>query len=292
MKDHLITALANNEIRAFAVNTTNLVEEARKTHNYYPIPTAALGRVLTAGLMMGDMLKNDDDLLTIIIEGDGPLKQIVVSADKNGIVKGYAAVPDVDLPPKENGHLNVSGAIGLGTLTVIKDYKLKTPYSSTIDLVTSEIAEDLTYYFFQSEQTPSAIGLGVLFDKESASIKAAGGFIVQLMPFTSEENIARLEKNLASITSVTDILKENPDPVHLLEKVLDGFDVVYNEKKDVFFRCDCSHENALNALKTLSTKDLEEMIKEGKDAEITCDFCGKVYKYPVSKLEKLLKKED
>lgn len=293
MKDYLVTALASKEqIRAFAITSKNLVEEIRKIHNYSPIAIAALGRSLSASLMMGEMLKNKEDLLTIIIKGDGPLKQIVVTSNHNGEAKGYASVPDVILPPNDKGHLNVGCAIGKGTLTVIKDYGLKEPYVSTIDLVTSEIAEDLTYYFSQSEQTPTAIGLGVLLNKQEVTVAAAGGFIVQLMPNTPDETITKLEDNLNKFTSVTDILRQNKTPEELLKIVLDGFDVQFTSTRDVFFRCSCSKEKGLNAIRTLSNEEIQEIIKENKDVEITCDFCNKTYIYTPSDLEAILKEKE
>lgn len=292
MKDYLVTALAaDKQLRAFAITSKNLIEQVRKIHNYSPIAIAALGRTMSAGLMMGDMLKSKKDLLTIIINGDGPLKQIVVTSDIDGHVKGYASNPNVILPPKENGHLDVGGGIGHGTLTVIKDYGLKEPYVSTINLVTSEIAEDLTYYFSQSEQTPTAIGLGVLLNKEDVSIKAAGGFIVQLLPNTSEEVIQRLEQNLKRFTSVTNVLKDNKTPEDLLKIVLRDFDIQFTSTKEVCFNCSCCFETGKNALKTLPIDELKALIDNNESQEVQCDFCGKKYHYSIDDLKSILKEK-
>lgn len=195
-KDYMIRAVAANaQIRAFAVTARDLTETARKAHNTSPIATAALGRAMSGALMMADMLKGPRDLLTIQIDGDGPLQGLVVTADNQGHVKGYVKNTNVILPPNEQGHLNVGGAIGRGTLTVIRDMNLKDPYIGQIPLVTGEIAEDLTAYYAQSEQIPSSVGLGVLMNKEN-TVRRAGGFVVQLMPFADDEVISRLENNI------------------------------------------------------------------------------------------------
>ena len=214
---------AGGQIRAFAATTRDLVEEARRRHNTSPVATAALGRLLTAGVMMGSMMKNDTDVLTLQINGDGPLGGITVTADSQGNVKGYVQNPDVILPPK-NGKLDVGGAVGIGLLTVIKDMGLKEPYSGQTILVTSEIAEDLTYYFANSEQVPSSVGLGVLMEKDN-TVKCAGGFIVQLMPFAEEKVISRLEENVGKITSVTKLLEEGYTPQQLLSDLTEGLDL-------------------------------------------------------------------
>ena len=223
-KDYIVRATAaGGQIRAFAATTRELVEEARSRHGTSPVATAALGRLLTAGAMMGSMMKNDTDVLTLQINGDGPLGGITVTADSRGDVKGYVQNPDVILPPK-NGKLDVGGAVGIGLLTVIKDMGLKEPYSGQTILVTSEIAEDLTYYFANSEQVPSSVGLGVLMEKDN-TVKCAGGFIVQLMPFAEEKVISRLEENVGKITSVTRLLEEGYTPQRLLEDLTEGLDL-------------------------------------------------------------------
>jgi len=278
--DYLVRALAcNEEVRAFAVTSKDAVEYARKIHNNSPIATACLGRMLSAGLMMGDMLKSNKDLVTIQIHCDGPLKHVLVTANDNGEVKGYVSNPNVILPPNASGHLNVGGGIGKGTLTVIRDFGLKEPYVSTINLHSGEIADDLTYYFAQSEQTPSSVGLGVLFNKDDVTVKAAGGFIIQLMPHTEDSVISKIESNLANFTSVTDVLRQGKSPEELLEIVLSGFDIKFTEKKPVFFKCSCSKEKGLIVLKSLGKKTIDEMVKDNKGAEVVCDFCGKKYEY-------------
>ncbi|HBR85945.1 MAG TPA: Hsp33 family molecular chaperone HslO, partial [Firmicutes bacterium] len=215
-RDYIARAIAEGgQIRAFALTSRLLVEQAKKIHDYSPVSIAALGRTLSAALMMGDMLKGDRDLVTLIIKGDGPLKQIVATADSKGDVKGYAAVPDLELPLKPNGHLDVGRAVGKGTLTVIRDLGMREPYVGTVDLVSGEIAEDVTYYFAESEQIPTACGLGVLVDTDY-TIRAAGGFLIQLMPGAQEKTVARLEQNLAHVKSVTDLLKSGETPEGLI----------------------------------------------------------------------------
>ena len=288
MKDYLVRGLTKNEeVRAFAVTTKNLVEEARKIHDNSPIAAAALGRTLSAALIMGDMLKNEKDLITIYIQGDGPLRQVLATANDRGEVKGYVSNPDVILPPNKEGHLNVGGGIGKGTLTVVKDYGLKEPYVSQVPLVTGEIAEDLTYYFAQSEQTPTAIGLGVLFNKD-VTIAAAGGFLVQLIPHASEKTVEILERNLKGFRSVTDVYREGKTPEDLLSLVLEGLDVQFTERKEVRFACHCSREKGLRGLATLGRETLEELLTEGKEQEITCEFCGKKYVYTTDDFRKII----
>ena len=219
MTDYIVRATAaDNQIRAFAATTRDVVETAREHHGTSPVATAALGRLLTAGTMMGSMMKNDTDMLTLQIRGDGPLGGITVTADAHGDVKGYVLNPEVMLPPK-NGKLDVGGAVGIGLLNVIKDMGLKEPYVGQTILVTSEIAEDLTYYFANSEQVPSSVGLGVLMEKDN-TVRCAGGFIIQLMPFAEEKTIDKLEENLKKVTSVTELLDKGYTPEQLLEELL------------------------------------------------------------------------
>lgn len=219
MKDYIVRATAaNGQVRVFAATTREVVETAREHHNTSPVATAALGRLLTAGAMMGSMMKNDTDMLTIQIRGDGPLGGITVTADSHANVKGYVNNPDVVLPPK-NGKLDVGGAVGIGLIQVIKDLGLKEPYSGQTILVTSEIAEDLTYYFANSEQVPSSVGLGVLMEKDN-TVKCAGGFIIQMMPFATDETISQIEENLKHVTSVTNLLEQGYTPEQLLETLL------------------------------------------------------------------------
>ncbi len=287
--DYIIRAAADNEhIRAFASTTKDLTEEARKAHNSSPVVTAALGRLLTAGAMMGIMMKGDEDVLTLQIKGEGAMQGLTVTADSKGHVKGYPAEPLVLLPPRGSDHkLDVSGAIGRGTLRVIKDLGLKEPYVGEVDLVTGEIAEDLTYYFAQSEQTPSTVGLGVLMNKDN-TVRAAGGFIIQLMPDVSDDVIDRLESNLRNVTSVTELLDKGKTPEDILGILLEGLDMVILDKLDTSFRCDCSPEKIERALIATGRNELEQMIAEGREIEMVCSFCQKKYIVSVEELKKLL----
>ena len=287
-EDHMIRATAADaQIRAFAVTGRNLTEEARQSHNTSPIATAALGRTMCGALMMADMLKGPEDLLTIRIDGDGPLGGIVVTADNKGGVKGYVRNPNVILPPNAQGHLNVGGAVGNGTLTVLRDLGLKDPYVGTIALRTGEIAEDLTYYYAVSEQIPSSVGLGVLMNKEDATVRQAGGFIVQLMPFAAEETISLLAKKLSDIPPVTAMLEEGMTPQDMLGRVLRGMDVTVTDRMPVRFSCECSSERCERGLVLLGAEELQSMIDDGKPVTMTCQFCGKQYTFPVEKLTEL-----
>ena len=290
MNDYIIRATAaNDQIRAFAAVTTEMVETAREHHNTSPVATAALGRLLTAGAMMGSMMKGEKDVLTLQIKAGGPLQGITVTADSQGNVKGYVGNPDVCIQANSKGKLDVAGAVGPGFLTVIKDMGLKEPYSGQVMLQTCEIAEDLTYYFATSEQVPSAVGLGVLMNKNN-TVRQAGGFIVQLMPFAEEEVISRLEQNVQKINSVTNLLEEGHTPESLLEKVLEGFDVQINEKMDTRFRCNCSKERVAKALISIGRKELNEMIQEGKPIEMNCHFCNTNYNFTVEELKEILRR--
>ena len=290
MNDYIIRATAaNDQIRAFAAVTTEMVETAREHHNTSPVATAALGRLLTAGAMMGSMMKGEKDVLTLQIKAGGPLQGITVTADSQGNVKGYVGNPDVCIPANSKGKLDVAGAVGPGFLTVIKDMGLKEPYSGQVMLQTCEIAEDLTYYFATSEQVPSAVGLGVLMNKNN-TIRQAGGFIVQLMPFAEEDVISKLEQNVQKINSVTNLLEEGHTPESLLEKVLEGFDVQINEKMDTRFCCNCSKERVAKALISIGRKELNEMIQEGKPIEMNCHFCNTNYNFTVEELKEILRR--
>lgn len=289
-RDTMIRATAANaQIRAFAVSSRDLVEKARTAHDLSPIATAALGRTMSGALMMADMLKGPTDLLTIQIDGNGPLGSIVVTADNRGGVKGYVQNGKVELPPNAQGHLNVGAAVGRGTLTVIRDLGLKDPYVGRTPIQTGEIAEDLTYYYAVSEQVPSSIGLGVLVNrKEGGRTRQAGGFVVQLMPFAEEETIARLEDNLKKIPSVTQMLEHGCTPEEMLDKVLDGLDPVITSTMPVEFRCNCSRERYSRALVLLGRKEVQEMIDDGEPIEITCQFCGRKYDFSVAELREIL----
>ena len=290
MNDYIIRATAaNDQIRAFAAVTTEMVETAREHHNTSPVATAALGRLLTAGAMMGSMMKGEKDVLTLQIKAGGPLQGITVTADSQGNIKGYVGNPDVCIPANSKGKLDVAGAVGPGFLTVIKDMGLKEPYSGQVMLQTCEIAEDLTYYFATSEQVPSAVGLGVLMNKNN-TVRQAGGFIVQLMPFAEEEVISRLEQNVQKINSVTNLLEEGHTRESLLEKVLEGFDMQINEKMDTRFHCNCSKERVAKALISIGRKELNEMIQEGKPIEMNCHFCNTNYNFTVEELKEILRR--
>jgi len=290
MKDYIVRAVAAGEqVRAFAAVTTQTVEEARQRHNTSPVATAALGRLLTGGAMMGVMMKGEKDLLTLQIKADGPLQGITVTADALGHVKGYVGNPNVLIHAKPNGKLDVSGAVGQGYLNVIKDLGLKEPYSGQVDLQTGEIAEDLTYYFAASEQVPSAVGLGVLMNKDN-TVRQAGGFILQVMPFAEEKTIARLEENIGRIPSVTSLLEQGSTPESLLEAALDGFDLQFNDRMDTGFYCSCSKQRVEKALISIGRKELNEMIQEGKPVELNCHFCNTNYEFTVEELKEILRK--
>ena len=279
---------ADDKVRIFAVTTRDLVEKARQIHNTSPVATAALGRLLSAASMMGPMMKGDRDLMTLRIKGDGPIGGITVTADSKGNVKGYPENPNVLIHAKPNGKLDVSGAVGKGYLTVIRDLGLKEPYVGQVDLVSGEIAEDLTYYFTTSEQVPSSVGLGVLLDKTNF-VKQAGGFIVQLMPDVSDEVISTIEKNLSGVKSVTSMLEEGMSPEDIAEKLLDGLDLRILEKIPVGFNCNCSRERMAKAVISLGEKEIKEMIDDGKPIEINCHFCNSSYEFSVDELKEMLK---
>lgn len=288
MTDYMIRATAADaQMRAFAATTRELVEEMRRIHNTSPVVTAALGRLLTGSVMMGSMLKGDDDLLTIQVKGDGPLKGMTVTADSQGNVKGYANEPQVILPANAAGKLDVGGAVGSGYLSVIKDMGLKEPYIGQTVLQTGEIADDLTYYFANSEQVPSSVGLGVLMEKDN-TVKQAGGFIIQLMPFASEEAVCRLEDNLARFSSVTTVLNEGKTPEQMLAMLFEGLAMQVTDTSEVRYACNCSKERVQKAIISIGEKDMREIIEEGKDIEVSCHFCNKEYVFSVDELEKML----
>ena len=290
MSDYIIRATAaNSQIRAFAAVTTETVETARKAHNTSPVATAALGRLLTGGAMMGVMMKGEKDILTLQIHAGGPLQGITVTADSRGRVKGYVGNPNVCIPANSKGKLDVAGAVGVGFMNVIKDMGLMVPYLGQVALQTSEIAEDLTYYFATSEQVPSAVGLGVLMNKDN-TVRQAGGFIVQLMPFADEAVISKLEENVGKINSVTNLLEEGHTAESLLEAVLEGFDIEINDRVPTEFYCNCSKERVEKALVSIGRKDLNELIQEGKEVEMNCHFCNTNYTFSVEELKEILRR--
>ena len=287
--DYIVRATAANaQIRAFAATTRDLVEKARQAHDTSPVVSAGLGRLLTGGVMMGSMLKGEKDLLTLQVSGDGPVKGMTVTADSQGNVKGYAINPSVCLPPNSLGKLDVGGAIGQGSLRVIKDMGLKEPYIGQTVLQTGEIAEDLTYYFAASEQVPSSVGLGVLMEKNN-TVKQAGGFIIQLMPFADDEVIAKLEKNLSAFSSVTTVLNEGKSPEEMLEILLKDLNLSITDTMPCRFYCNCDKRRVEKAIISIGKKDIEEMINEGKEIEVNCQFCNSSYKFSVDELRNMLK---
>ena len=286
--DYMVHASgAGGQVRIYAAYTKNLVEKARIAHDTTPVVTAALGRLLTAGAMMGSMMKGENDVMTLRIKGDGPVQSLTVTARSNGNVKGYPGQPHVDIPPLRPGKLNVGGAVGKGTLTVIRDLGLKEPYSGSVDLVSGEIAEDLSYYYAVSEQTGSAVALGVLVDTD-LSVRQAGGYILQMMPFAEEEVIERLERNIAQMPPVTTLLENGETPESMIRMVMDGFDTEIYERLPADFVCDCSRERVERSIISIGKKDLQEMIDDGEEIEVNCQFCGKHYRMTPDELKGLL----
>ena len=290
MGDYIVRAMAaNQQIRAFAIYSKDMVEKARASHNTSPVATAALGRLLSAGAMMGVMMKGDKDVLTLQMKGTGPLRGNVVTADSKGNVKGYVDNPDVMLPPNAAGKLDVGGAIGVGVLNVIKDMGLKEPYDGTCELKTGEIGDDLTYYFATSEQVPSAVGLGVLMNKDN-TVRQAGGFIIQLMPFVEDKVVDALEQKLANVKSVTAMLDAGFTPEMILEELLGEFGLEITEKMPTQFYCDCDKKRVEKALIGVGRATLNEMVQEGKTIEVGCHFCNTKYEFTVEELKELIRK--
>ncbi|HKM04231.1 MAG TPA: Hsp33 family molecular chaperone HslO [Lachnospiraceae bacterium] len=290
MSDYIVRATAaNSQIRAFACSTKEMVEKARIAHNTSPVITAALGRLLTAGAMMGSMLKGEKEILTLQVNCSGPIKGLTVTADSSANVKGYALEPQVMLPPNEKGKLDVGGAMGLGVLSVIKDLGLKTPYVGQTVLQTGEIAEDLTYYFATSEQVPSSVGLGVLMDRDN-TVDQAGGFIIQLMPFAEEAVISGLEASLAKISSVTTLLSDGNTPEQILEIILGDLGLEILDTTPTQFHCNCNKKHIEKAIVCIGKKDIQEMIDDGESIEINCHFCNTNYHFTVEDLEKIIKR--
>ena len=290
MNDYMIRATAaDGQNRAFAATTKEMVETAKNAHNTSPIATAALGRLMTAAAMMGSDLKGEGELLTLRIEGDGPIGGLLVTADGKGDVKGYAFNPDVMLPPNAQGKLDVGGSLGLGVLSVIKDIGLKEPYVGQTQLITGEIAEDLTYYFATSEQVPSSVALGVLMNKDN-TVRQAGGFIIQLLPGASDEIIDRLEAKLSGISSITSLLDAGKTPEEILTDILGEFGLEILKKMPVQFHCDCERSRVEKAIISIGRKEIQDMIDEGKEIEVNCQFCNKHYKFSVDELGEMLKK--
>lgn len=290
MADYLIRGTAaEGQVRVFGATTRDLVEKARASHNTSPVATAALGRLLTAGAMMGSMMKNQDDLLTLKIDCDGPIGGLTVTADSQGNVKGYVNNPMVALPPNDKGKLDVGGALDIGVLSVIQDIGLKEPYVGQTILVSGEIGDDLTYYYATSEQTPSSVALGVLMNRDN-TVKQAGGFIIQLMPGAAEEVVSALEKRVGEISSVTSLLDEGMGPEEILGQILGDMGLEITDRMDTRFRCDCHKKRVEKALISIGRQELQSMIDDGKPVEINCHFCNANYEFTVEELQGLLEK--
>lgn len=286
--DYIIRATAANEtVRAFAIRSTEMTEVMREKHRTLPVVTAAMGRVMSAAAMMGCMMKGDRDKLTVTVKGDGPIGQMVVTVDSHGNVKGFPANPNVDIPRKYAGKLDVGSAVGNGTLTVSMDLGLREPYNGQVELQTGEIGDDFAYYFTVSEQTPSAVGLGVMIDRDT-TVKHAGGFIIQMMPDVSDDTITRIENQLNSAGSVTDMMERGMTPEDILRSLLDGQEPILTEKDPVRFHCDCSKERVSGALATIQTGELEDMIEAGEDIEVRCHFCNSTYHFSAEELREIL----
>ena len=288
MNDYIVRAIAADEtVRAFAIRSTDLTAEAREIHRTLPVVTAALGRLLSAGAMMGSMMKGEKDKLTLLMKGDGPAGQITVTADSHGNVKGFADNPSVTVPDKYPGKMDVGAAVGRGTLTVIMDLGLKEPYNGQVEIQTGEIGDDLAYYFTVSEQTPSAVGLGVMVDTDT-SVRHSGGFIIQVMPDASEETIEALEKRVSSSEPVTAMMEKGMSPEAILEHFLGDMGLVISEKHPVRFHCDCSKEKVAGVLSTIQKSDLQDIIDDGEEIEVKCHFCNTAYNFSIEELRDMI----
>lgn len=289
MPDYIVNAITSNgAIRVVAADTTQLCNRAQGIHKMSPTAAAALGRTLTAAAIMGSMLKSSEDSLTVQLNGGGPIGKVVAVSDGNANVKGYVGNPLVDLPLNEKGKLDVGGAIGRdGMLGIIRDLGLKEPYVGQVPLVNGEVAEDLTQYYATSEQLPTAVALGVLVDVDY-SIKAAGGFILQVLPGAYDEDIDNVEKTVASISSVTEMLDNGKKPEDIVEQLLKDYEIEYFDNVPTQYQCDCSRDRTDRALISIGKEELEKIISEDGKAQITCHFCDNVYEYNKEELEKLL----
>lgn len=287
--DYMIRAMDKKQtFRLFMVKSTEVVEEARKRHNTTPTASAALGRTLTASLMMGYMMKNENDRLTININGGGPIGTILTVSNNIGYVKGYVDNPNVDLPLKENGKLDVGKAVGLnGKVTVMMDIGMREPYVGSTDIVTGEIGEDIAMYYWLSEQQNSAVALGVLVDTDY-SIKSSGGFILQTLPFIEDDDLNKLEEALSNLKSVSDYFDNDDDVEDIAKKLFEDFDLVITDKIPVKFVCDCSWDRMEQALLTLGKSDLKQLIESDGKIETVCHFCNEKYLFEKDKLKKIL----
>lgn len=287
-RDHVVRATAaDGTIRAFAVYSRGLVEEARRMHGLSRTATAALGRTLTAAVMMGTMMKGDKDALSIVFNGDGPLGNITATAKSDGSVKGYVGNPEASLPSKVGEKLRVGEVVGKGTLRIIYDLAMREPYSGVVEIQSGEIADDIAYYLTSSDQIPSAVSLGVLLNEDS-SVREAGGFIVQLMDGATDETAALLEERVAALPSMTTMLTEGETPESILERLLGDMDLQVLEDKPVEFRCDCTRERTLKLLSLVSADELQSMVDEGEDVEMVCAFCNSKYQYSPEEIAALI----
>ncbi len=289
MSDRIVRAISSDGfVKAVAVCSREMTERARQIHKTLPVGTAALGRTLAAASMMGNALKGQGASLTLQIKGGGPLGTVLAVSDPEGNVRGYVTNPEVDLPLRADGKLNVGAAVGNeGTLTVIKDLQMKEPYVGTIDLLGGEIAEDVAAYFVESEQIPSACGLGVLVDRDQ-SVRAAGGYLIQLLPGADEDTIVKVEGGIMAAGSVSAILDKDPDPENLLRTVMSDFDLRILESSEVAYKCYCSRERVERALISLGTEELEGILREQGSCQLTCQFCDAVYDFSGEDLQMLL----
>ena len=290
MEDKIVRAISGDGmVQAAAICSRDLTERARQIHKTLPVATAALGRTLAAASMMGNALKSDGASLTLQFKGGGPLGTVLAVSDNEGNVRGYVTNPHVDIPLRKDGKLDVGTAVGHeGTLTVIKDLHMKEPYVGTIDLLGGEIAEDVAGYFVESEQIPTACALGVLVDRDQ-SVKAAGGYLIQLMPGAAEDTIAKVEGGIMAAGAVSAILEKNDDPEAMLRTVMSDFDLKILETCPVEYRCYCSRERVERALISLGREELEQMLSEQGGCQLTCQFCDAVYKFTAEDIQRLLK---
>ncbi len=286
MSDYTVRAIsADGDVRGFAALTKDLVQELQRRHQTLPVASAALGRTATMGALMGSMLKEEKHQVTIIVEGDGPLGRMMVDANGKGEVRGYVDNPAVFLPLNSAGKLDVASAVGKGSIYILKDLGLKEPYRGTAPIISGELAEDFTYYFTASEQIPSSVGLGVLVNRDQ--ILTAGGYLIQVMPGAKEETISRLEKKISSLASITDFFQNGGSPEDLLIHLM-GEDVQVLNRHPVTFKCRCSRERTEAMLKSLGSDELNSILKEQNQAEVTCHFCNENYLFDRTEIEKMI----
>lgn len=288
MKDCILRVTGGNQqVRLFVAITTEMVDKARAIHGLSPLATAALGRTLTATAIMGSMMKGDKDLITLQIKGDGPIGTVLATSDACARVKGYVGNPLVDLPPKANGKFDVAGAVGKGLLNILMDIGMKEPYNGQIELVSGEIAEDLTYYFASSQQTPSVVALGVLAGRETM-VKQSGGFIMQLLPSASDDVISQLEENVSGLKSMTQMLEDGLSAEDIAGILMTGLDYDIKEIKEPKYECDCSRERVQSALMTVGVQEIQQMINDNETIDMSCHFCNTHYEFEIEDLKEIL----